>query len=263
MRILIITMEDPLYTISFFKDIIQKRHNNIVALAIAEGDRMKIGKKRSKIMYLFTLLLIMGMPFFIQNTWKTLLFKIKKKLAGYFSFIKTPSLSTIAGEYSIPVFFISDPNSADFITQINTMNIDIIINQSQHILKKNLLGIPKIGTLNRHNALLPKNRGRLTPFWVLFKNEKETGVSIHFVNEGIDAGPILVQEKFKIEKNDTFKKIVEKNYSLASKCMLKALDLLEKGNYVLMENDNNQATVNSVPTFKDALNYRLKKIKSI
>jgi methionyl-tRNA formyltransferase len=45
-----------------------------------------------------------------------------------------------------------------------------------------------IGVINRHNALLPKNRGRLTPFWVLYKGEKETGVSIHFIDEGIDSG---------------------------------------------------------------------------
>jgi len=58
------------------------------------------------------------------------------------------------------------------------------------------LNIPKIGVLNRHNALLPKNRGRLTPFWVLYKGETETGVSIHFVTEDLDAGDIIVQKKF-------------------------------------------------------------------
>ena len=43
-----------------------------------------------------------------------------------------------------------------------------------------------------------QKRGRLTPFWVLFKKEKYSGVSIHFVNEEIDSGPIIVQEKYKL-----------------------------------------------------------------
>src|SRR6056297_3998910 len=61
----------------------------------------------------------------------------------------------------------------------------------------------------RSGDLLPKNRGRLTPFWVLYKGEKETGVSIHFVTEGIDAGEIIVQKKFPITSKDTFNTIVK------------------------------------------------------
>lgn len=73
------------------------------------------------------------------------------------------------------------------------MDVDLIINQNQNILKKELLSIPKIGVINRHNALLPKNMGRLTPFWVLYKGEKVSGVSIHFVTEELNAGDIIVQ----------------------------------------------------------------------
>jgi len=96
----------------------------------------------------------------------------------------------------------------------------------------------------------------LTPFWVLYKGEKETGVSIHFVDEGIDSGDIIVQEKFPVNTHDTFKSIVEKNYAIASKAMLRALDLLEAGNYNLIKNDDNLATYNTVPSFTDAFKYR-------
>ena len=51
-----------------------------------------------------------------------------------------------------------------FKKKLKAIEPDVIINQSQSIIKKPLLEIPKIGVLNRHNALLPKNRGRLTPF---------------------------------------------------------------------------------------------------
>ena len=110
---------------------------------------------------------------------------------------------------------------------LDSLNIDIIINQSQSIIKKQLLKIPRIGIINRHNALLPKNRGRLTPFWVLFNKEKETGVSIHFVDEGIDSGDIIIQKKFDIENKDNFNSIVKKNYDFASIAIIEALKILE------------------------------------
>ena len=118
--------------------------------------------------------------------------------------------------------------------------------------------IPSIGVINRHNALLPKNRGRLTPFWVLYKQEKETGVSIHFVEEGIDSGDIIVQKRFPISPKDTFSSIVKKNYEIAPKAMVEAIDILEKGNYHLISNEGRLATYNSVPTLKEAWSFRFK-----
>jgi methionyl-tRNA formyltransferase len=167
-----------------------------------------------------------------------------------------PSILGYAHKKGIPVFDIKTPNSKVFRAQLELLKPDVVINQSQSIIKKELLGIPSIGVINRHNALLPKNRGRLTPFWVLYKNEIETGVSIHFVEEGIDSGAIIVQEKYTVLPNDTFNTIVKRNYQIAPKAMLKALDLLEKGFSNFLPNDDKLATYNSTPTLREALKYR-------
>ena len=179
MKIWIITMEDPLYTMDFIKHIIREKHDQIAGLTIAKGDRMKIGKKRSKLGYLFSLLLIMGPYYFVKNVLITLNFKLKKRLSKHFSFVKTPGLKSFAEAFNIPVDYTSNPNSKDFIAKLKEKEIDIIINQSQFIVKRELLNASKKGMINRHNALLPKNRGRLTPFWVLFKGEKELGEKIY------------------------------------------------------------------------------------
>lgn len=263
MRIFIITMDDPVYTVPFIKEIINARHKDVIGVATSKGDRMLIGKKRSPLVYLLSLLLIMGPVSFLQHVVVTITFKIRKKLSKIFSFITSPSVLAKAASYNIPVFDITTPNSKDFISTLKALRPDVIINQSQSIIKKELLAIPTIGTINRHNALLPKNRGRLTPFWVLFHKEKETGVSIHFVTEGIDAGEIIVQAKFDVSPRETFNSLVRKNYVVAPKAMLKALEFLEAGDYTLLPNDDSKATYNSVPTFNDALNYRLNQIKKI
>lgn len=260
MRLFIITMDDPVQTKAFIKHIIDHRQKFIAGLAVTKGDRLTIGKKRFKITYLLSLLLIMGLPSFLKNSWITLTFKIKKKLSQV-GITKNPSITEYAKNKGIPVFSIQTLNNSSFREKLKNLNVDIIINQSQNILKKELLEIPKIGIINRHNALLPKNRGRLSPFWVLYNEEKETGVSIHFVEKSLDSGDIIVQEKFKVSPDETFTSLVKKNYALAPKAMLKALDKLEKGNYKLIHNDDTKATYNTIPTFKEALTFRWMMIK--
>ena len=228
-----------------------------MGLAVSKGDRLTIGKKRSKFVYLMSLLLIMGIPAFIKNSWITITDKIKKKLAKK-GMAKDPSIQAYAQSLGIPVWNIKTPNGKQFRSELEALQPDIIINQSQSIIKKELLDIPTIGVLNRHNALLPKNRGRLTPFWVLYKQEKETGVSIHFVEEGIDSGDIIVQKRYDVNKNDTFNSLVNKNYEIAPVAMLEALDKLEQDNKDFLPNDDALATYNTTPRLKDAFRYRLR-----
>ena len=263
MRIFICTMDDPVYTLPFIKEIIQARQVDIVGLAVSKGDRLTIGKRRSKMIYLLSLILIMGPIHFTRYSTTEVFFKLKKKLSRIFPFIKSPSILQFAQNMGIPVFNVKTVNNQSFLEELLKLKPDIIINQAQNILKNEFLSVPKIGVINRHNALLPKNRGRLTPFWVLYKGEKETGVSIHFVNEKIDEGDIIVQKRFPISKQDNFNTIVKKNYQIAPKAMLEALAKLEKSNYDIIKNDNNLATYNSIPTFRYALDYRLKRMKKV
>lgn len=253
-------MDDPIHTYSFIKDIIDKQGDQIVGLAIPKGNRLTLSKGKSKIAYLFSLLLIMGPWQFLMTSFKTLTFKIRKKLFGI-GWSKDPSIAGYAASKKIPVMHIATPNSKKFRDFLETLELDLIINQSQNIIKKDLLAIPKIGMLNRHNALLPKNRGRLTPFWVIYKEETETGVSIHFVEEGIDSGEIVVQKKYAVGKKDNFNSVVKKNYKIASDAMNEAIDLLKMGFRDYLPNDDDYATYNSTPSFKEAFDYRMNRMK--
>jgi folate-dependent phosphoribosylglycinamide formyltransferase PurN len=258
MRIYIITMDDPIQTFDFIKNILDARKDNVVGLAIPKGDRLTISKGKSKFTYLLSLLLILGPIEFTSSALTSVWFKIRKYLSKQ-GIGSSPSIGEYAISLGIPVKEIKTPNGKKFREYLNELDLDIIINQSQNIIRKELLSIPKIGVLNRHNALLPKNRGRLTPFWVCLNREEKTGVSIHFVEEGIDSGDIVVQREFKVEPNDSFNTIVKKNYEIASDAMLEALDLLEGGTDKLIYNDDTKATYNTTPTLKEAWRYRLQR----
>ena len=257
MRIFIITMDDPVQTYDFIKHIIDKKGHQVVGIAVPNGDRLTLAKGKSKKVYILSLLLIMGIFPFIKNAVTTVWHKIKKKL-HQFGLAKDPSIIGYAESKGIPTQRIKTPNSKAFRAHLASLDLDVIINQSQSFIKQELLEIPKIGVLNRHNALLPRNRGRLTPFWVKYHGDSETGVSIHFVEVSLDSGDIIVQKKFPVEPNDTFNTIVKKNYQLAPFAMIEALDFLEEGRTDFIENDDDQATYNTTPTFKEALEYRMK-----
>jgi len=246
-KIVILAMDDPLYTNRFIKQIIDARHNDIVGFVyVPKGNRMTLGKDKSKAAYVFI----------------TILHKIKIYLSKKIPFFTSPLVIEYARRKNISTFEIENPNSKKSINMLKGLNPDVIIKQSQSIIGKELLRIPTIGVINRHNALLPKNRGRLTPFWVLYKEEKKTGVSIHFVEEGIDSGDIIVQETYDVDKRDTFSSLVEKNYKIAPRAMLKALDKLEKGDKDFISNNDELATYNTTPDLRHAVEYRMRRIKS-
>lgn len=256
MKIVILAMDDPLYTNNFIKEIIDNRKSDIISyIYVTKGNRLSVGKRKSKLKYLISLFLIMGIYHFFKNSLITLIHKSKKKFSKL-NLCKDPTVYGYAKNLGIEVKKIANPNSKQTCDYLKSIKPDVIINQSQSFIKKRLLDIPKIGVINRHNALLPKNRGRLTPFWVLYKNEKITGVSIHYLDKKLDSGDIIVQKEFPVKAKDNFNSLVEKNYQIAGKAMLEALDLLEKGNFKLIKNNDSEATYNTIPTLKEAWDYR-------
>jgi methionyl-tRNA formyltransferase len=91
----------------------------------------------------------------------------------------------------------------NFLEQIRLINPDLFICFSYSmILGKELLQIPKYGSVNIHGALLPKYRGANALNWVIINGEPETGVTAHFMTEIVDGGPIILQETTPIFDHD-------------------------------------------------------------
>ena len=98
------------------------------------------------------------------------------------------------------------------------------------LIPKEVLKIPKLGCLNIHPALLPKYRGRYSTAHAIFNGESHTGVTLHWMDEGIDSGPIISQEPILIEYNDTAKSLREKLTVEGEKLFEKFLELWISGN---------------------------------
>ncbi len=97
------------------------------------------------------------------------------------------------------------------------------------ILPKDILDVPEHGFINVHASLLPKYRGAAPIQWALLKGEEETGITIFKLTELLDAGPVILQKKVKIDDEDDAVTLSEKLFREGGKLLLKALSQIEKG----------------------------------
>ena len=116
-----------------------------------------------------------------------------------------------------------------FINELESLSCDLfIVIAYGKILPKEILEIPKYGCWNAHASLLPRWRGAAPIQWSLMKGDEYTGVGIMKMDEGLDTGDLLLEEKIKIDNNDNLNTLTEKLSILSAKLFLNATSLLEE-----------------------------------
>ncbi|MCX7797510.1 MAG: methionyl-tRNA formyltransferase [Melioribacter sp.] len=137
------------------------------------------------------------------------------------------------------------PNSLkeeSFIERLKSINPDLFVVVAFRILPKEVYTIPSKGSFNLHASLLPKYRGAAPIQWALINGEKETGVTTFFLEEKVDTGNIILQEKIEIDDEDDYGSLHDKLKILGADVVIKTIDLIETGDYELIEQDNTKAT---------------------
>jgi len=129
--------------------------------------------------------------------------------------------------FSDEVITVDNFNSIQCEQIIREIDPDIIVLGGSRILKNNIIKIPKIGILNAHPGLLPEYRGVDVIPWAII-NGDDVGVSVHFIDAGIDTGKICVREKLPLMKNDTIQILRKRAETLAGELMAKTLQTIIK-----------------------------------
>ena len=118
-------------------------------------------------------------------------------------------------------------NNDEFINKLKTLMSDLFIVVAYgKILSKQILNIPKYGSWNAHASLLPRWRGAAPIQRAILSGDKFTGVGIMKMEEGLDTGNILVEEKIKIDTNENLLSLKTKLSDLSSKLIIKSIDIL-------------------------------------
>jgi len=129
-----------------------------------------------------------------------------------------------------------------FIKQLKEINADLFVVVAFRILPKEVFTIPSKGSFNLHASLLPKYRGAAPIQWAIINGEKETGVTTFFLEESVDTGNIILQEKIKIDDEDNFGTLHDKLMNLGADVVLKTVELINSGNYQLIKQDDSLAS---------------------
>ena len=105
------------------------------------------------------------------------------------------NLQDVARAYGFPITTCSDQNSRHAVSQLEEWAPDVAIFTGGNILRDEVLKVPRLGVLNSHLALLSEIRGMSSPEWSLLCGVP-LGITIHFMDSGVDTGPILSRREF-------------------------------------------------------------------
>lgn len=143
---------------------------------------------------------------------------------------KDDTLKSFSDKYSIDYLFPVRINSQQFIEEVKSYNCDLFVSMSfNQIFKKKIIDIPRLGVINCHAGKLPFYRGRNVLNWVLINDEKDFGITVHYVDEGIDTGDIIKQRLFPISDNDNYKTLLGRAYEGCAAILFDSLKDIKNG----------------------------------
>lgn len=141
-----------------------------------------------------------------------------------------PILKEWAENFNIPFLPHKNVNSQEFLDKIEKYDADILVSMSfNQILKKTIINFPRLGFINCHAGALPFYRGRNPLNWVLINGESRFGITVHYVDEGIDTGDIIEQRFYPISIKDTYGSLLDQAVSQCAVVLYAALEKIKNG----------------------------------
>lgn len=129
--------------------------------------------------------------------------------------------------------FITHPkiNSAEFLDLVKGYECDLFVSMSfNQIFCNRLINLPPLKTINCHAGKLPFYRGRNILNWALINDEKEFGITVHYVDEGIDTGDIISQNCYPITDEDDYATLLERAYIECATNLYDAIKAIQQNN---------------------------------
>lgn len=137
----------------------------------------------------------------------------------------------VAVAHDIPVYQPVKVRDPEFVMQLREMAPDIIVVVAfGQILPEEILNLPKFGCVNVHASLLPKYRGAAPIQWSILDGETETGVTIMYMEKGLDTGDMISKVMVPIDATDTGDSLHDKLAEAGAKLLVETLPAIEQGN---------------------------------
>jgi len=253
-KIIIFTQNTMASTVAT-RQIVLKNHDCILAIVLARQlrgesflDQLKLVAKLIKKSSLqFAIYKIIESYLYSVLLFFHTLLKSKKYKNG-----SAISISNLAKRYNIAIIKTNDISNDDFLQTINKLNPNYIFCIVGQVLKKNVFEILGNKLLNAHGSYLPEYRGPAQYFWYLLNNHKQFGITLHFMNAGLDTGNIIFQQKFDFAHQISAYRLhymIAKQFGSMFNTFIELYG--EKNEIPTIEQNNEKATQTHLPTKKD------------
>lgn len=167
----------------------------------------------------------------------------------------TPSpVKLIAQREGIPILQPVKMKAQEFLEPLAAWKPDLIaVTAFGRILHPGILSLPPRGCVNVHGSLLPKYRGAAPVQWAVINGETETGITTMLMDEGMDTGAILLQEKLTIMPDDTAGTLAPRLAELGGWLLVETIAQLKAGTLTPKKQDDGQATMAPLLKKEDGL----------
>jgi len=145
---------------------------------------------------------------------------------------------------NIPVYQPDRVKDETFLETLRTVSPQMVVLVAfGQILPASIIEFPHLGCINVHPSLLPKYRGAAPINWAIIRGERETGVTIMLMDEGMDSGDILLQEETEIEDFETFDQLHDRLSKMSAQLLLKAVENIAAGTITRTQQNPSLATL--------------------
>ncbi|MEK7287192.1 MAG: methionyl-tRNA formyltransferase [Elusimicrobiota bacterium] len=210
-------------------------------------------------------ILFFGTPALAAGYLRTLLESARHDIAGVVTRPDAPqgrgqkfgpsAVKALAAQYRLgPVFTPTHPRDADFSGALSDLRADIaVVVAYGKILPETILSATRTGFINVHFSLLPKLRGPSPAEYAILEGHADTGVSLFWIDQGMDTGPLLAQQSLPISPKETAPELLQRLERLGQNLLLKSLDRVAQGTAPKIPQNHTLASYSKIIKKEDGL----------
>lgn len=139
------------------------------------------------------------------------------------------SLADLGAKYGMKVHAVGNLNGAEAVRVLSECGADLGIVLGTRILKPSTFGVPRMGCINLHKGRVPEYRGMPPGFWELYDGASSAGVTVHFVDKGLDTGNIVATGAVPILETDTPESLLQKLHDEGARLIASAVSMIRDG----------------------------------
>jgi methionyl-tRNA formyltransferase len=153
------------------------------------------------------------------------------------------SVADLAEQHGVDVLLRNRPDDEDLVSRLKETEPDVIVATNWRTwIPPQIFTLPRLGTLNVHDSLLPAYAGFAPLIWALINGEKEVGVTAHMMNDELDAGDIVLQRAVPVGPRDTTTDLFHKTLELFGPITVDGLALIASGRTDWATQDRSKAS---------------------